>query len=304
MEMLSQAHFAQAQSFMKSGARAMERALYAYEFEGGSASPVLEQLSRYQNEDGGFHGLEPDIRTPVSSAISTSIAFQIIERLNGEGEYEAIVRRAIQYLIHTYREDRKGWDIIPREADESPRAIWWNYGGFDETWGNPNAELAGYLYKYSHLAPTEFVQEILDEAMDYILHRSECQEMHEMFCYLHLAELLPEDQVQRIADRLDRFIENCVIHQPEEGQGYGAYPLHVAETPNARYFARYAKVIPGELDRLIASQDSDGSWGPNWAWGRFEEEWHVARREWQGILTLNNLRMLRAYGRIQGLDTV
>ena len=299
MEMLTQSRFAHAQSFMKMGARALEKALFEYEFEGGSAASVLEQLSRYQNQDGGFHGLEPDIRTPVSSAISTSIAFQILDKLNGEGEYEEIARNAIQYLIHTYRQDRKGWDIIPREADESPRAIWWNYGAFDETWGNPNAELAGYLYKYRHLVPSDFVQDVVDEAMDYVLHHSACNEMHEMYCYLRLAEQLPEDQVQRMTHRIDQFIENCVIHQPEEGQGYGAYPLQVAESPDARYFERYAEVIPGELDRLIESQSSDGSWGPNWAWGRFEDEWPAAREEWKGIVTLNHLRILRAYGRIQ-----
>lgn len=60
-------------------ARNLERSLFRYEFENGSFTDVLIELSRYQNEDGGFgHGLEPDLRCKESSALATTRALEIL----------------------------------------------------------------------------------------------------------------------------------------------------------------------------------------------------------------------------------
>ena len=56
------------------------------------------------------------------------------------------------------------------------------------------------------------------------------------------------------------------------------------------------------LDMEIERQSDDGSWEPTWAWGQYEDAWQVARREWQGHLTLQTLLGLRAYGRIDGIS--
>jgi hypothetical protein len=52
-----------------------ERALFAWQFEGGSRERVLRCLSLYQNEDGGWaHGVEKDVQTPHSNAVSAEYA--------------------------------------------------------------------------------------------------------------------------------------------------------------------------------------------------------------------------------------
>ena len=53
---------------------------------------------------------------------------------------------------------------------------------------------------------------------------------------------------------------------------------------------------------LTENQGEDGAWEPNWSWYQFEEVWPSAKEEWKGVLTLNALRTLRNFDRIEGYD--
>ena len=67
-----------ARAFINTQGRPLERALYSYHFDDGSAEAVLAELGHYRNDDGGFgHGIEPDLQTPDSSVLGTTVALQI-----------------------------------------------------------------------------------------------------------------------------------------------------------------------------------------------------------------------------------
>lgn len=56
--------------WMVRNARPLDLARWRFHFEGGGVEPVLEALSAYQNEDGGFgHALEADAWNPHSTPI-------------------------------------------------------------------------------------------------------------------------------------------------------------------------------------------------------------------------------------------
>src|SRR5690554_2252728 len=110
MKLLSKDRFELAREFMRSRARGLERALFEYEFEAGSASNVYKELALFQNEDGGFgKGIEPDLRCECSSALGTTVALQYMARL-GEKNTDMIYG-AIQYLLRAYNETFNGWEI-------------------------------------------------------------------------------------------------------------------------------------------------------------------------------------------------
>ncbi|WP_238996715.1 hypothetical protein [Paenibacillus pinistramenti] len=297
---LSREQFVRAKAFVMDKARPLEKALFAYEFESGSIQDVLGELARFQNEDGGFgRALEPDLRTPVSSVLATTTALQLLEGLDSEdAKAEGMISRAMNYLLSAYISERNGWDIIPLEAEASPRAVWWDFGAFRDHWGNPNAEVAGYFISCPSSIAPELLKELLDYSLHYLNNECELNEMHELFCYLRLSEKLTPSQYALIEEKLLQFIANCVPKQPADRAGYGATPLQIAGSPDSKYYPLYADVLPDELDRLIHSQAQDGSWEPNWSWFRFEEEWQAAREEWQGFITLKNLKVLKDFQRI------
>ncbi|MFB5673455.1 hypothetical protein ACE3NQ_10325 [Paenibacillus terreus] len=300
MEFLTRSGFERAATFMKHKARRLERALFEYEFESGSFHAVLEELKRYQNEDGGFgHGLEADLRCPDSSALATTRGLEILQIGEPSELRRDMILSALDFLEDTYLPELKGWDIIPREAENYPRAVWWNYGVFRDHWGNPNADIIAFFMDYRSFFKFTSLNELIDHAVEYLLNQCDLSEMHELFCYLHLAERLDSERGKRIADKLELFLDRCVDIRTGERTGYTAAPLQVVDSPASHYYKKYAEVIPAELDLLVHSQAEDGSWEPNWDWHQYEKEWTDARREWQGVLTLQALRTLRNFNRIE-----
>ncbi|HEU5140714.1 MAG TPA: hypothetical protein VFT51_12115 [Bacillales bacterium] len=296
MKKLNEHHFKLARQFMKQRARKLERAIFEYEFESAPYAKALEELVKYQNEDGGFgHGLEPDLRCPESSAIATTRALEILQLGHGQTGQNQVIEKALKYLEETFNEERFGWDIIPKEAERSPRAIWWDYGVFADNWGNPNADIVGYFIDYRSTYPLDKLEDLITYAIGYLIQSCDLKEMHELFCYLRLFERLGEEQQQKIKGTLDEFVDNCVVKNPGDRQGYGATPLKVVDSPDSLYYPKYSDVMPRELDGLIEQQTEEGSWEPDWIWHQFEDEWQNAKEEWKGVLTLDALRTLRNF---------
>ena len=120
--------------FIYRNARPLDLARYKYLFENGSKSDVLNCLSYYQNDDGGFtHGLELDSLNPNSSPIQTYIATQIINEVGGVNKDNPIAKSIINYLSSKKDFDGSLWANTIRSNNDYPHAPWWDY--------NPNGEL-------------------------------------------------------------------------------------------------------------------------------------------------------------------
>jgi hypothetical protein len=268
---------------------------------------VWEALQSFQNEDGGFgHAIEPDFRYTGSSALATTVGLQHLSRLGADAD-NPLVRKAIQYLSNTFNPEITGWESIPREVDDFPRAIWWNYQEPTkdlQAWSNPNPEIIGYLNEFKGMADDEFVATLTQYALDCLYALPDKLEMHVLLCYLRMAERLPQKQQEIAYAKLDRAVQLTVSTNPDEWTSYCLVPLQVMHSPQSRYASMFDEAVQRNLDVLIDTQGEDGAWSPTWHWGRFEEHWEIARREWKGILTLENLRLLRAFGRIESpVDT-
>ncbi|MGE7822550.1 hypothetical protein [Paenibacillus sp. NPDC093718] len=302
MKKLNRMRFEQARQYMLHQSRNLERSLFRYDFENGAFKDVLTELDSYQNEDGGYgHGLEPDLRCKESSALATTRALEILRLIPDHPERNERVISALKYLELSYVPERSGWDIIPKEAEQSPRAIWWQYGAFKDHWGNPNADIIAYFIDERELYPLEFLESRIDYAVNYLKQSSDLHEMHELFCYLRLNERLPKEQASEIGETLEIFMDNCISRDPGSREGYGATPLSIMDSPDSPYFAKYHELLPLELDVLIGNQGEDGAWEPNWSWYQYEEVWPLAKEEWKGVLTWNALRTLRNFERIEGI---
>jgi len=296
----------QARSFIFAFARPLEQALYALWFEGGTPEAVLARLARFQNADGGFgHALEPDLRTPESSAIATTIALQILRALNTP-DHHPPVRGAIGYLLDTYDQKQQRWPIVTAAAGMAPHAPWWEPDAelsqrFGEFLANPRAEIAGYLYEYAALVPAELLDALGRATVDHLEQLPARMEMHDLLCYVRLAETknLPPDMRTRIMARLRPAVAATVVREAAAWEAYSLPPLAVVSTPDSPFAALFGAELEANLDALVARQGDDGAWSPNWSWAdTFPEAWAAAERDWKGVLTLTNLRTLRSFGRL------
>ncbi|MCM3638417.1 hypothetical protein M3152_11970 [Sporosarcina luteola] len=293
MEKLATEQYLQATDFLKSEARPLEKALFEFEFENGSRGQVLEELKVYQNEDGGFgNGLEPDFRCEASSALATTIGLQHLIRVAAD-QSEPMVQRAIQYALNTFDEEKMGWEIVPKEVETAPRAIWWNYGG-DWPWGNPSAEMTGLLHHYKGLVPADFLEKLTAHAIVYV-NVEATNDFHELQCLVKLMRELPAEEAGKISARVREIAHHSVTTDQEKWLDYCLLPLQVVSSQTSFLYEDFKDIIPANIQHLASSQTENGSWEPTWAWGRYEDVWETAKQEWSGVLTLDNLRVLRAF---------
>ena len=306
MKKLTQAAFQRAMAFVREQGRDLDRSLLTYYFEGGSAASVLAALASYQNYDGGFgHGLEPDLRTPVSSVIATTVAFQNFRSMRVPADHP-MVRRGIAYLLGVYDESRQVWPIIPPETADAPHAPWWDYASSEAGFGgfliNPRVEIVGYLHDYSAQVPTKMLETLTTAVFVHLDSLPDEIEMHDIICFVSLAETvsLPAAKRDRIWAKLAKAAEHDVAREPEELAGYVLKPLFLVSSPESPLAAELADEVAMNLDFEIEQQGEDGAWSPSFSWGdQYPEAWQIARREWQARITLNTLRVLRDFGRIE-----
>ncbi|MCY3736646.1 MAG: hypothetical protein OXG13_09620 [Gemmatimonadaceae bacterium] len=309
MKLLSADSFDRARTFVVEQGREMDRRLLSFHFEDGPPAAVLEELANYQNEDGGFgRGLEPDVQMPGSSVLTTTMALRILREVKATSSDE-IVRKALEYLMTQYDSSRRVWPIVPQEVDEFPHAPWWNFENTAETFGhflaNPRAEVVGYLHQYQELAPAGLTRELTEAVVEHIAGLPDEMNMYDFICCVHLVETpdLPQPWRDTLAELLTRRARYVVAGSPEELKQPSARPLWLAPTPTSVLAETLKSEVEMNLDFDIEHQNPDGSWSPAWSWyGQYPEAWERAEQQWKSCLTVEVLKALREFGRIEGLE--
>ena len=305
---LTKEAFEASRQFIKTTARPLEIARFKHAFAGGPVEAVFDALRRYQNSDGGFgHALDPDLRAKESSALCTSIAFQVLRSTQTKPD-QAFVSMGIQFFLETLDRAEGYWRIIPTSAERSPHAPWWDQAGREDAFNcfslNPSAEILGYLYDYQELIPRDILSLLSDRVLSH-LSGLEKIEMHDLLCCLRLlqTETLPEEVREPLKRKLAILIHGIVACNPEQWSGYSLRPLQVVDGPGSLFMPELKEAVAANLNYEISSQNKDGSWTPTWTWGEaYPEDWKMARREWAGVITLGKLLLLKKFGRIEGIS--
>ena len=122
MKKLTTHNFAKARAYLQRQARPLEQALFRYHFEDGPALDVWQELAAFQNEDGGFgRALEPDLRTPTSSALATGNALRNQAQTDATAA-QSQAPEAETNLEQTLEQQRKTWRDPPRDNKHHPHA--------------------------------------------------------------------------------------------------------------------------------------------------------------------------------------
>lgn len=298
--------YLRARAFLLDHARPLERAAFEHDFEGAPAWPVFDALARYQNPDGGFgHGLEPDARTGASGALATSVALHRLVEVRAPADHP-MVRGAVAYLEATLDPRSRTWRIVPEATADAPHAPWWAQAGLHERFDgfelNPKADLVAHLFALGAVDHA-WLDGLADDVVRAVEARAAAGlEMHDLIGVAKLldAPLLAPGARGRLRQLLVPLVEGAVGRTPEAWAGYGLRPLALAPHPDAALAGPLAGAVQAELDFVIERQADDGAWWPEWSWGDGADAaaWAVARTEWAGMRTLDALRQLRAYGRL------
>jgi len=278
--------FDRAIQFVHREGRVLERLVLHAAFEGGPPDRVVDALRSYQNVDGGFgYGLEPDKRTPDSQPLDVEIAW---ESLDWAGIAPAeLVAPACDYLTSI----GPAVSCVNASVRDHPHAPHWHDASHQPSL-NPTASLAGYLWKWSidhpwRTAATDFCWSALADGPP--------DDAHSAICVLRFLEHVPDRE--NAAAAIDALRPKLAtlnwLHYDAADDGYGVSPLQLVPDPQSPWRDLFpTDVLDEHLDLLGKTQADDGGWELTWP-----TIGPAATGEWRGRRTLQNLLVLRAYGR-------
>ncbi len=307
MTRLTPDRYLRARAFLHDRARPLERAAFEHDFEGGPAWPVFDALAAFQNPDGGFgHGLEPDARTGASGALATSVALHRMAEVRAPSDHP-MVRAAVDYLKATIDPVTGTWRIVPEATADAPHAPWWSQDGLEERFQgfvlNPKADLVAQLYALCPSADEPWLDGLATDVLREVEARAAAgMEMHDLIGVAHLLDAphVAPGVRSRLLTLAVPLAEAAVGRTAEAWSGYGLKPLALAPRPESALAAALDGPLQAQLDHLVATQAEDGAWWPVWSWGdgADADAWAASRVAWAGMLTLDALRQLRAFGRL------
>ncbi len=281
-----------AKQFLTTNGRLLDRLRFSFLFEDGSARAVHRALQAYENDDGGYgHALEPDLRGPESEPIPGWTALGILD------EIDAVRGPALSRLLDYFRRSEvKGGGVpfVLRAAARSPHAPWWETGpGPVHGSLNPTAGLVAYLEKHRVRDPW------VDSATAWCWNRIDRLDTVDPYqLRVVLAFLDHTSDRARAGQTLTRLRPSIrkpeVVELDSRKQSDAFRPLDFAPHPSLPSRTLFSDAeVEGDLDRIERAQRPDGGWGvsfPIWT--------PITRFEWEGVQTVEMLKLLKAYGRL------
>ena len=286
---------AAARTFLLTHARIIERRLAEIYLDGAAdVGAVVHALEAYRNADGGFgHGLEGDALAPESQPLAVDTAFALVDDLAAHtgASFAEFVAATIPFL-RAASSPEGGLPIVLPSVAAYPRAEHWGDGVFPPGL-NPTIAIVA---RARLLGPPD---PWLDTAAAFCRRALEIPgsvgDAHTALCVLRFFETEPDRTwADDEYDKLGKRLADLELFQSMPGPGYGLTPLQFAPTPHSprrRFFS--SESINAHLDALERGQQADGGWPISW-----EPPGPSSMAGWRGVVTLDALRVLRAYGRI------
>ena len=278
-------------NFIWENARLLDRAVFEYQFQNGSAERILAVLGAYQNEDGGFgHALEPDLRASESQPLFVEFALRTLYDCKLHAPEMAY--RACEFIAQ-HADLKDGIPTIFPSSRQYPRAAHWHNIHNEQPSMDRMTSLVG-------LAAWQGIQHPwLPNAIEVCLEDiastpyDDAHTIQNAFC---LVESLSQEReldhlFKKLTDELKRANYYCA---DTPVKSYGLTPLEFAPSPESFCHRLFSDIqIEAHLDELEAHQEADGGWPILW-----DPPGEYARCEWRAHKTIKALTTLRAYGRI------
>jgi hypothetical protein len=280
-----------AAQFVHGHGRLLERRRFDHLFGGTpDADGVLRAVDAYRNPDGGVGFLGPDIRTPASQPSAVLYAFEVLEEVGGAPA--PFTTGALDWL-QTIANADGGIPFVLATAQGWPHAPWWA-----PTDDPPSSLLmtAGVAAAAHRLGLDHPWQPAADAYVWAAMAGLQLSDPYAFRYAVHFLDAVPDrERAQTELDRLrERMPADGVLKVEAGVEGETLSALEVAPRPDHAGRALFPDaLVETQLDELQAAQQPDGGWDFTWA------AWNPAVTfEWRGMVTLDALTTLRAYGRL------
>lgn len=307
--------FQKARTFIYRHARPLDFARWQYHFENGSAKAVLNALTFYQNEDGGFgHALEADAWNPYSSPIQTWAATEILHEIGFTDALHPIISGILRYLSSGKDFNGGLWYNTVKSNNDYPHAPWWHTES-DSTCHhdyNPTASLAGFIIRFADKKSDlyQLGSRIVKEAYEHFQNAENHNDMHTIGCYVSMLEDCRKAgfvgiDMNNFEEKLCNIVSESITKNTAEWeQGYVCMPSQFISGKDSPFYTENKEIVDDECDFILRTQLADGSWHIPWGWNAYPDEWAISKNWWKSNGIIGNLLYLEAFGRLGGKNTI
>lgn len=295
--------FEKAREFIYRNARPLDIARWQYHFENGSKQAVLNALSYYQNEDGGFgHALEADSWNPNSSPIQTWCAIELLREIDFYDKTHPIINGILKYLASGDGFSNYKWTSEIESNNNFPHAFWWDWKDDSEHDYNPTANLVGFIIKFADKNSELFHKacEIAKQAANSLFDRSRVDDGHLLLCFLRLYQCCLETNTISLFDMdkyskfLYKFVSQRITTTDIDWCCDGvAFEYIKAYSNDLESISVSNETINYIVKYLKDKQQNDGSWNVPWSWNNYVEEWAVSKNWWKAYGVIVNMLFLK-----------
>ena len=313
MKKLTQVQYQAIKTWMRRNTRELELAIWKYEFENGSREAVMEALSVYQNEDGGFgNKLEPDNWNPDSTPYTTAYAAMIIKTIDFKDKDHPVIKEMLRFLDSGAYFNEAGWQWTIPTNDDHPCAIWWAYKPGDQPEGaGTTAELVSFILDHAPHDASIYKKALqLMESLIQLIRNDQIagDDSGVAIGMFYLLESLQRSgldtfHLEGVTDIILEKINALMVTDPEKWTEYGLRPTWVITKPQNPLYLDNETAVSQELDWLIDSLPANDVWPIPWIWYREDEAskkaFAISDNWWKGSKVLDNLRVLKNFGRLE-----
>lgn len=302
--------FENAKTFVYRNARPLDIARWQYHFENGSKEAVLNALSHYQNEDGGFaHALEPDSWNPSSSPIQTCTATEILREIDYTDKTHPIVKGILHYLESGKSFNGKFWWNAIKSNNDYPHAPWWHTESDSTSHDdyNPTACLAGFIIRIANTSSELYTlgSRIAKEAFDAYAVKGSLNDMHTASCYIRLLEYCKDTRDTDLFDlsvleiKIKEQVKISISQNTDEWEtSYACKPSQFFNSKSSIFYADNKTIADFECEFIIKTQLKDGSWNIPWAWADYPEQWAISKNWWKSNGAILNMLYLKGVAKL------
>lgn len=271
---------------------------------------MLTALGAYRNPDGGFgHALEEDAWNPGSSPVQTWAATEIVRETGLTDRGHPIIEGILRYLESGADFDGAFWANTVPANNDFPHAPWWHFADDGPPAGsdNPTAALAGFGLRFSRpgSALLRLCREIAAQAVNRFLDGRYRDSMHTVACFVRLFEYCRDTGETNLFDwsafqnELAAQITASLTQDTSTwATDYICKPSLYINSPGSEFYEQNRDLAEYECDFIERSLKPEGYWDITWQWNDYPAEWAVSKVWWQGTHAVNNLVLLKNYGRL------
>lgn len=296
-------NFEKARNFVYRNARPLDFARWKYHFENGSAENIINILSAYQNEDGGFaYAIEPDNWNTESTPIGTWFAIMKLHEIDFNNSDHQIIKGILKYLDSGKDFAEGKWFNTVASNNNYPHAAWWecdNKAGVPDN--NPTVSLTGFALKFSDknsslynkakIIAINAVKEFLENPTD---------EFHTLRCFTDLLGYCEEIEsfdlfdLHQFKEKLIEQMNKVICGAPEKwSTDYVCKPSVFFADKNRIFHAVSSELAKKEADMIIKEQLDDGSFPILWQWYNDYKEFEISANWWKSDIIIKNILYLK-----------